>query len=60
MLLIDRFNGFGAPMVHLHLFFDPLRPMGLPRAQMLSLFGRPMSGMAAIWYAKLEDSVKWN
>ncbi|KAL7234813.1 hypothetical protein ACSBR1_018301 [Camellia fascicularis] len=60
MPLIDRFDGSGDPMVHLHLFSDILRPMGLTTAQKMSLFGRTMSGIAAIWYAKLEDSVKQN
>ncbi|KAL7262645.1 hypothetical protein ACSBR1_000914 [Camellia fascicularis] len=55
---IDRFDGSGDPMVHLSLFSDVLRPMGLTRLQKLSLFGRTLSGIAAIWYAKLEDSVK--
>ncbi|KAL7258662.1 hypothetical protein ACSBR1_004724 [Camellia fascicularis] len=57
---IDRFDGSGDPMVHLRLFSDILRPMGLTRLQKLSLFGRTLSGVAAIWYAKLEDSVKRN
>ena len=57
---IDRFDGFGDPMVHLRLFSDILRPMGLTRLQKLSLFGRTLSGVAAIWYAKLEDDVKRN
>ena len=47
-------------MVHLRLFSDIFRPMGLTRLQKLSLFGRTMSGVAAIWYAKLEDDVKRN
>lgn len=34
--------------------------MGLTRLQKLSVFGRTMSGIAAIWYAKLEDFVKQN
>ncbi|KAL7230545.1 hypothetical protein ACSBR2_008923 [Camellia fascicularis] len=55
---IDRFDGSGDPMVHLRLLSDILRPMGLSRLQKLSLFGRTLSGVAAIWYAKLEDSVK--
>ncbi|KAF5932703.1 hypothetical protein HYC85_028874 [Camellia sinensis] len=55
---IDRFDGSGDPMVHLRLFSDILRPMGLTRLQKLSLFGRTLSGVAAIWYAKLEDDVK--
>ncbi|KAF5934346.1 hypothetical protein HYC85_030517 [Camellia sinensis] len=55
---IDRFDGSGDPMVHLRLFSDILRPMGLTRPQKLSLFGRTLSGVAAIWYAKLEDDVK--
>ena len=57
---IDRFDRFGHPMVHLRLFSDIRRPMGLTRLQKLSLFGRTLSGVAAIWYAKLEDDVKWN
>ncbi|KAL7196603.1 hypothetical protein ACSBR1_036585 [Camellia fascicularis] len=57
---IDRFDGSGDPMVHLRLFSDILRPMGLARLQKLSLFGRTLSGVAAIWYAKLEDDVKRN
>ncbi|KAF5932066.1 hypothetical protein HYC85_028237 [Camellia sinensis] len=55
---IDRFDGSGDPMVHLSLFSDVLRPMGLTRLQKLSLFGRTLSGIAVTWYAKLEDSVK--
>ncbi|KAL7223096.1 hypothetical protein ACSBR1_024721 [Camellia fascicularis] len=55
---IDRFDGSGDPIVHLRLFSDILRPMGLSRLQKLSLFGRTLSGVAVIWYAKLEDSVK--
>ncbi|KAF5932946.1 hypothetical protein HYC85_029117 [Camellia sinensis] len=55
---IDRFDGLGDPMVHLSLFSDVLRPMGLTRLQKLSLFGRTLSGIAVTWYAKLEDSVK--
>lgn len=58
MLHIDRFNGFGDPTVHLRLFSDILQPMGLTRLQKLSLFGRTLLGIAAIWYAKLEDSMK--
>ncbi|KAF5931648.1 hypothetical protein HYC85_027819 [Camellia sinensis] len=57
---IDCFDGSRDPMVHLRLFSDSLRPMGLFRLQKLSLFGRTLSGVAAIWYAKLEDSVKRN
>ncbi|KAF5933372.1 hypothetical protein HYC85_029543 [Camellia sinensis] len=57
---IDRFDGSGDPMVHLRLFSDILRPMGLTRPQKLSLFGRTLSGVAATWYAKLEDEVKGN
>ena len=57
---IDRFDGSGDPRVHLHLFSDILKPMGLTTAPKLSLFGRTMSGIAAIWHAKLEDSVKQN
>ncbi|KAL7170636.1 hypothetical protein ACSBR2_035505 [Camellia fascicularis] len=57
---IDRFNGFCDPMVHTHLFSDVLKPMGLTRRQKLSLFGQTLSGVAAIWYAKLEDLVKQN
>ena len=34
--------------------------MRLSRLQKLSLFGRTLSGVAVIWYAKLEDSVKRN
>ena len=55
---IDRFDGFRDPIVHLRLFSDILRPMGLTRPQKLSLFGRTLSGVAVIWYAKLEDDVK--
>ncbi|KAF5934425.1 hypothetical protein HYC85_030596 [Camellia sinensis] len=55
---IDYFDWSGDPMVHLSLFSDVLCPMGLTRLQKLSLFGRTLSGIAAIWYAKLEDSVK--
>ncbi|KAL7238465.1 hypothetical protein ACSBR2_004546 [Camellia fascicularis] len=58
MLHIDRFDESGDPMVHLRLFSDILRPMGLSILHKLSLFGRTLSGVAAIWYAKLEDSVK--
>ncbi|KAL7247169.1 hypothetical protein ACSBR2_002145 [Camellia fascicularis] len=57
---IDRFDGSRDPMVHLRLFSDILRPMGLTRLQKLSLFCRTLSGVAAIWYAKLEDDVKRN
>ncbi|KAL7263366.1 hypothetical protein ACSBR1_001520 [Camellia fascicularis] len=60
MLHIDRFDGSGDPMVHLRLFSDILQPMGLTRLQKLSLFGRTLSGIATIWYAKLEDSMKRN
>jgi len=45
---IDRFDRSGDPMVHLWLFSDVLRPMGLTRPQKLSLFGRTLSGVAAI------------
>ena len=45
---IDRFDGSGDPMVHLRLFLDILRPMGLSRLQKLSLFGQTLSGVAAI------------
>ncbi|KAL7219047.1 hypothetical protein ACSBR2_012174 [Camellia fascicularis] len=58
MLHIDKFDGFGDPMVHLWLCLDILRPMGLTRLQKLSLFNWTLSSIAAIWYAKLEDSVK--
>ncbi|KAL7250848.1 hypothetical protein ACSBR1_012796 [Camellia fascicularis] len=58
MLHIDHFDGSRDPMVHLRLFSDILRPMGLSRLQKLSLFGRTLSSVAAIWYAKFEDSVK--
>ena len=57
---IDRFDGSGDPMVHLRLFSDILRPMGLTRFEKLSLFGQTLPGIAAIWYAKLENSVKQN
>ncbi|KAL7258524.1 hypothetical protein ACSBR1_004622 [Camellia fascicularis] len=57
---INWFDGSGDPMVHLRLFYDILRPMGLTRLQKLSFFGRTLLGIEAIWYAKLEDSVKWS
>ncbi|KAF5932216.1 hypothetical protein HYC85_028387 [Camellia sinensis] len=57
---IDRFDGSRDPIVHLRLFSDIPRPMGLTRLQKLSLFGRTLSGVATIWYAKLEDDVKRN
>ncbi|KAF5932215.1 hypothetical protein HYC85_028386 [Camellia sinensis] len=57
---IDRFDGSGDPMVHLRLFSDILRSMGLTKLQKLSLFGRTLSGIAAFWCAKLENSVKQN
>ncbi|XP_028116877.1 uncharacterized protein LOC114314601 [Camellia sinensis] len=57
---IDRFDGSGDPIMHVLLYSDVLRPMGLSRAQKLSLFGRTLSDVAAIWYAKLEDSTKRN
>ncbi|KAL7218492.1 hypothetical protein ACSBR2_011702 [Camellia fascicularis] len=57
---INRFDSSGDPMVHLRLVSDILRPMGFTPAQKLSLFSRTMSGIATIWYAKLEDSVKQN
>ncbi|XP_028052583.1 uncharacterized protein LOC114257067 [Camellia sinensis] len=55
---IDRFDGSRDPMVHLGLFSEILWPMGLTRLQKLPLFGRTLSRITAIWYAKLEDSVK--
>ena len=36
MSYIDRFDGSGDPMVHLRLFSDILRPIGLSRLQKLS------------------------
>ncbi|KAI7987249.1 hypothetical protein LOK49_LG13G03033 [Camellia lanceoleosa] len=60
MMHINCFDGSGDPMVHLRLFSDILRLMGLSRLQKLSLFSRTLSGITAIWYAKLEDSVKRN
>ncbi|KAL7177295.1 hypothetical protein ACSBR2_030614 [Camellia fascicularis] len=57
---IDRFDSSGDPMVHLRLFSDILRPIGLTRLQKLSLFGRTLSGIATMWYTKLEDFVKRN
>ncbi|KAL7208711.1 hypothetical protein ACSBR1_030444 [Camellia fascicularis] len=36
---IDRLDGSGDPMVHLHLFSDILRPIGLTTTQKMSLFG---------------------
>ena len=47
-------------MVHIRLFLDVLKPMGLTKPQKLSLYGRTLSGVAASWYAKLEDTVKQN
>ncbi|THG10506.1 hypothetical protein TEA_012534 [Camellia sinensis var. sinensis] len=46
---IDRFDGSGDPMVHLRLFSDILRPMGLTRPQKLSLFGRAVARSPAGW-----------
>ncbi|KAL7164266.1 hypothetical protein ACSBR2_040220 [Camellia fascicularis] len=57
---IDHFDGSGDPMVHLRLFSNILRSIGLTRLEKLSLFGQTLSGIVAIWYAKLEDSVKRN
>ncbi|KAF5932410.1 hypothetical protein HYC85_028581 [Camellia sinensis] len=58
MPYIDRFDGSRDPMVHIRLFLDVLMPMGLTKPQKLSLYGRTLSGVAATWYAKLEDKVK--
>ncbi|KAL7213925.1 hypothetical protein ACSBR1_026365 [Camellia fascicularis] len=60
MQYIDRFDGSGDPMVHFRLFLNILRPMDLTRLQKLSLFGRTILGIATIWYAKLEGSIKQN
>lgn len=60
MPYIDRFDGSGDPMVHIRLFLDVLKPMGLTKPQKLSLYGRTLSGVAATWYTKLEDTVKQN
>ena len=57
---IDRFDVSGDPMVHNRLFLDVLKPMSLTKPQKLSLYGRTLSGVAAAWYAKLEDTVKQN
>jgi len=46
---IDKFNGSGDSIVHVCLFYDVLRPMGLSRVQKLPLFGRTLSNVAAIW-----------
>ena len=54
---IARFDGSEDPLVHLRLFSDILRPMGLTRLQKVFLVGRTLSGVAAFWYAKLEDDV---
>lgn len=54
----DKFDRASDPMVHIRLFSDVLESMGLTQPQKLSLFGRTLSGVVAIWYAKLEDSVK--
>ncbi|KAL7197746.1 hypothetical protein ACSBR2_020300 [Camellia fascicularis] len=45
---IDRFDGSGDSMVHLWLFSNILRPMGLTRLKKLSLFGQTLSSIAAI------------
>ncbi|KAF5933248.1 hypothetical protein HYC85_029419 [Camellia sinensis] len=58
MPYIDRFDGSGDPMVHIRLFLDILKPMGLNKPHKLSLYGRTLSGVAATWYTKLEDKVK--
>ncbi|XP_028074559.1 uncharacterized protein LOC114276921 [Camellia sinensis] len=55
---IDRFDGFCDSMVHSRLFYDVLKPLGLTRSQKLSLCGRTLLGVATIWYAKVEDSMK--
>ncbi|XP_028086261.1 uncharacterized protein LOC114287183 [Camellia sinensis] len=55
---VDQFDGLGDPMVHIRLFSDVLKSMGLAQAEKLSLFGRTLLGIAAAWYAKLEDSMK--
>lgn len=34
--------------------------MGLTKPRKLSLYGRTLSGIAATWYAKLENKVKQN
>ena len=47
-------------MVHIWLFLDILKSMGLTKPQKLSLYGRTLSGVAATWYTKLEDTVKQN
>ncbi|KAF5934287.1 hypothetical protein HYC85_030458 [Camellia sinensis] len=60
MPYIDRFDGSGDPIVHIWLFLDVLKPIGLTKPQKLSLYGRTLSGVAATWYAKLEDTVKQN
>ena len=60
MPYIDHFDGSGDPMVHIRLFLDVLKPMGLTKPHKLSLYGRIPSGVAATWYAKLEDTVKQN
>lgn len=57
---IDRFNGSSDPMVHMWLFLDVLKPMGLTKPQKLSLYGRTVSSVAATWYTKLEDKAKQN
>ncbi|KAF5933077.1 hypothetical protein HYC85_029248 [Camellia sinensis] len=58
MPYIDRFDGFGDPMVHIRLLLDILKPMGLTKPQKLSLYGRTLSGVVATWYTKLEGKVK--
>ena len=60
MPYIDRFYRSGDPMVHIWLFLDVLKLMGLTKPQKLSLYGRTLSSVAATWYAKLEDTVKQN
>ncbi|KAF5932938.1 hypothetical protein HYC85_029109 [Camellia sinensis] len=48
--LVDEFPELNSP--------EDLRLMGLTCRQKLSLFRRTLSRVAAIWYAKLEDSIK--
>ena len=47
-------------MVHIRLFLDVLKLMGLTKPQKLSLYENTLSGVTTAWYAKLENTVKQN
>ena len=58
MLDMERYTGRGCPCIHLRIYSQLMRSMGLDEAQLIMLFPLSLSSVAHSWFSTLDVSCR--